>query len=365
MENYKRYSVEYLINNDSFRDWVFDKNLENTNWGDVYVNSPENQEVIEQARAFLLATKGEVLAISQNEAESAINSILEKVENQSSQPSTLKIISKNLWFRAAAAVLIMASIGFWFWNKQANPSVITYHDLVEKSDDKLVEIINDGDKPRLVNLQDGSSVILQKNSRISFAKVFSKEKREVYLSGEAFFEVAKNPAQPFFVYANELIAKVLGTSFSVRAYETDKEVKVVVKTGKVSVFSQKDNKTIELRNNRELAGIVITPNQQVVFQREEVRILREIVETPALLNLPIEQQNFVFKRTPISEVFMMLEKAYGVDIVYDEEVLSKCSITASLADEPLFEKLKMICTAINANYEEIDGQIVITAEGCE
>jgi transmembrane sensor len=261
--------------------------------------------------------------------------------------------------------LLLASFGFLIWKNQSNPAVITYHDLVEKSEDKLVEIINDGDKPRLVNLQDGSSVILQKNSRISFAKVFSKEKREVYLSGEAFFEVAKNPAQPFFVYANELIAKVLGTSFSVRAYETDKEVKVVVKTGKVSVFSQKDNKTIELRNNRELAGIVITPNQQVVFQREEVRILREIVEKPDLLNLPIEQQNFVFKRTPIAEVFTMLEKAYGVDIVYDEEVLSKCTITASLADEPLFEKLKMICTAIEANYEEIDGQIVISAKGCE
>jgi transmembrane sensor len=368
MQHSENYTIENLVDDPSFRDWVYEREQENSNqWGNIYLETFEsNQSVIEQAREFLLAIKGEQEGISSEEATNQIQQILEQADNTPIFKSRNLFQFKTRWMSIAASVLLVFGIGLLVWTKlPSNTSTKTYQSLKEQSDINLTEIVNDSDKPRLVNLSDGSSIILQKNSRISFPKVFSSNKREVYLSGEAFFEVSKNPSQPFFVYANELVAKVLGTSFSIRAYETDKEVKVVVKTGRVSVFSQTDARSTTLRNNRELSGLVLTPNQQIVFQRDEVRMVRELVEKPELLNIPIERQTFVFKRSSLVEVFNTLEKAYGVDIVYDEDLMSECSITASLTDEPLFEKLQMICAAVEASYEEMDGQIVISSKGCK
>jgi transmembrane sensor len=366
MKHSENYTVEYLVHDNSFRDWVYERNpTENSHWGQFYVDSPDNQEVIEQARSFLLAIKGDISSINPSEMKDSIQNILAMAEVSQKSVVSLGFMRKNQWLRLVASVVLVCGLGFFIWkNYVISKPNKTYTTLIEQSDNILTEVINDGQKPKLVNLSDGSSIILQPNSRISFPKIFSHNKREVYLSGEAFFEVAKNPSQPFFVYANELITKVLGTSFNVRAYETDAEVKVVVKTGRVSVFSQNDGRSSELKNNRELTGIVLTPNQRAVFQREEVRIIRGLVEKPDLLNIPLEHQSFVFKRTPLSEVFKTLENAYGVEIVYDEELLAKCSITASLDDEPLFEKIQMICAASESSYEEIDGQIVISSKGC-
>ena len=88
-------------------------------------------------------------------------------------------------------------------------------------------------------MPDESTVELAANSRIAYANNFdSAGTRDVYLSGEAFFKVTKNPCRPFRVFANEIVTKVLGTSFSVRSFEKDTVIQVTVRTGKVSVYSQ-------------------------------------------------------------------------------------------------------------------------------
>jgi hypothetical protein len=74
--------------------------------------------------------------------------------------------------------------------------------------------------------------------------------------------------------------------------------------------------------------------------------------------------NFVFDDTPATEVFRKLQDAYGITILLDEEVMTSCSISASLGNEPFYEKLNMICRIINASYQVIDGNVVINAKGC-
>jgi hypothetical protein len=84
-----------------------------------------------------------------------------------------------------------------------------------------------------------------------------------------------------------------------------------------------------------------------------------------LITLPqAELLRFEFDDTPVSEVFAVLEKSYSVDIVYDEELMHNCPLTASLTNESLFEKLNIICKAVEARYSLIDGQIVIDSKGC-
>lgn len=78
-----------------------------------------------------------------------------------------------------------------------------------------------------------------------------------------------------------------------------------------------------------------------------------------------ELLSFTFHNTPVTEVLKMLEKAYQVDILFDEDLLSDCPLTATLTNQSLYEKLTIICEAIEAHYEVIDGQIVVHSKGCK
>ena len=269
------------------------------------------------------------------------------------------------WLVAASIILTGA---YFSWSYLSKPSIISYRHLVETAKDKTGEIYekkNVSDKPILVNLPDKSSIILQPKSKISYSpNEYNKAKREVILSGEAFFEVQKNSNAPFFVYANNLITKVLGTSFSVSARPTDPETEVIVKTGKVAVFMQNDLKKAEKLNSKSLKGLVLVANEKVKVNRSENTISRPITINIAKLPLPIQRLSFNFDETPVTDVLETLQKAYAVRIIYDKSKLANCKLTAYLSDEPLIEKIKLICIALDADYEEKDAQLIIKSNGC-
>ena len=75
--------------------------------------------------------------------------------------------------------------------------------------------------------------------------------------------------------------------------------------------------------------------------------------------------DFVFDDTRATEVFRKLQEAYGITILLDEDVMTSCSISATLGNEPFYEKLNMICKIINATYQVIDGNVVINSKGCQ
>ncbi|MBB6004279.1 FecR family protein [Arcicella rosea] len=364
-----------LLENTSFRAWVFEKNTQDdAYWTSWVAEDISRKELVEKARTFLLSIQGKSVDLEEQyidlqirkaiqQAKKEEKTIVEEIEINEVVP-----IWKRYWAVAASVIVLLGATWFILNNKnESQQEFALYQQQISeaKASDELLEVINEGQKSKLVQLPDGSSIVLQKNSRLSYKKAFDAEKREVYLVGEAFFEVAKNPERPFFVYANELVTKVLGTSFTIKAFGKDQDIRVIVKTGRVSVFTQTDNNATQLKNNRELTGMVLTANQQAIYQRQEIRLVKAIIDNPVILTLPIENQKFEFVATPISEVFGILEESYGVDIVYDEEVMSKCSITAKLGDEPLFEKLKWICSITESSYEVSDGQIIITGKPCK
>lgn len=237
-----------------------------------------------------------------------------------------------------------------------------YQALLEEAEtvQPLEEVVNTTAQPRLVNLPDGSTITLEKDSRVSFAKSFTGKNREVYLTGAAFFDVTKNPDKPFLVYSNELVTKVLGTSFRIQAFEKDDNVVVSVKTGRVSVYPKNSPKNAD----PETAGMLLTPNQEVRFARTEERFNRTLIEKPTVLLTKEELQEYSFDNAPVSRIFAALEKAYSVDIVFDEEVMAHCRLTTSLSAETLFDKLEVICEGIGANYKVVDAQVVVSGRGC-
>ena len=202
-----------------------------------------------------------------------------------------------------------------------------------------------------LELKDGSTVLLHPHSEIRYPIAFGLV-REVYLIGEAFFEIEKDPQHPFLVHAAEITTKVLGTSFLVKAYKDQKEIIVDVKTGRVSVFST------SLKNK-----IVLLPNQQAVYKRNEDQIVKGLVAAPQII-LPVPTLEMYYDGVPVKEVFDALQKNYGVEIKYNEESLSNCTLTTEMTDEGLYERIEIICHAIGAEYKIEQAAIVIKASGC-
>ena len=227
---------------------------------------------------------------------------------------------------------------------------------------------NDTDKPMTVLLQDGSSVVLQPGGRLSYSEGVNRKRREVTLTGKAFFEIVKNKQKPFLVYSYGLATKVLGTSFTIDASSESKDIKVEVRTGTVSVFSinNLDNNQKEaVLDKPELEGVTLNHDQRIAFSKESGRIIQLPAVVAVASDKDVSKQHFVFDETPVSEVFRILENAYNVRIVYDREKMGSCPLNATLIGQPLTEKLEVICNALDAQYEVADNQITILGKGCK
>lgn len=268
------------------------------------------------------------------------------------------------WFVAAAAILVFC----WFGFKQlTKTNTVSYKNLVnetKKLTGEIYEKENLTSKPLFISLPDESSVILQPQSKISYSpQQYNKTKRDIILSGEAFFEVQKNSDIPFFVYANGLITKVLGTSFTIKTNQ--KETEVIVKTGRVAVIMQNDIHKNEKINGKTLEGFVLEANEQLKINQSSLVIEKPKAVSQGELLQPIQKLSFDFDETPATKIFEIIKNAYNVEISYNKEKLSNCKLTAHLSDEPLIEKIKLMCIALDATYEENDNNFIIKSNGCK
>lgn len=364
---YSLFGSRDFIEDANFRQWVQNPDtISNDFWGDFVQQHPEKKQELTIARNFLLALEKHVE--SGFSAKTNEDAVFQQIQQEIDEQQEIPVRRIPVWSRWVAAASIIFVMGWWVANWQTNPKQVSYEVNREQATSPLIEKVNRTDKPILIILADGSSIFLNPQSKISYAKAFNEgSKREVYLSGEAFFEVAKNPSKPFFVYANELVTKVLGTSFNIRAFPEDKNVIVKVRTGKVAVAVAQKISNQQAISTREIEGIVLLPNQQAVLSRQEIRLVKSLVENPTLLsaNTPTPMHHsFLFEATSATEVFKRVEQAYGVEIVFDEEIFTHCQLTANLTDESLYEKLDIICKSIEASYQILDGQIIISGKGC-
>jgi transmembrane sensor len=222
------------------------------------------------------------------------------------------------------------------------------------------EIRNETDQIRHVVLPDNSSVRLFPESKLRYGGDFNERDRRVDLSGQAFFNISHNPEKPFYVFTNEVVTKVLGTKFCIKAYPDDMRVTVAVKSGKVSVYTQ-DKKNQALPDTER---IILTPNQQAVYTRSDRKVSRTLVKDPDVV-IPEEQAAKIrFDGVPVSEIFKALEKMYNVEIHFEEDVFSKCSITTSVSGQDLYERIDVICEITGSSYRIENAAIVISCAGC-
>ncbi len=278
-------------------------------------------------------------------------------------PADIKPIRmQRPWRFAAAAAVALAVLAFTYsWLKR--DAVLEFASLANQNNNtsSLKEVANNSFVPLEVILPDGSAITLQNGSSIQYDSVFVSATREVYLEGEAFFNVHRDVKRPFMVYAHDLVTKVLGTSFTITAFDRDENVTVKVKTGKVMVYTASKKQ----RGAEPSVENILTPNQQLVFSRSEKNTARSLVEQPEAI-VPIEEvKRLRFEEAPVTEIWKALEKIYGIKIEFDEAAFAKCTLTTSISDGALYNRLDIICKAIGATYTLEEDQIRVTGAGCE
>jgi transmembrane sensor len=366
LEENKFDTIEDFLLEPSFRRLVFNKDVESeTFWSKWNNENPGKKHLFNYCFSILHNLYMQHKSISDEEVKREIEIILSKIRDEEARESKkqspkgiVAVLNTWKWAVAAAVIIIFASI--YLISKNSTPAS-SYEAFVKKVKSNSLEFINTSDTIQVIHLADGSNVSLYKKSKITYA--FINNKREVYMQGKGFFEVKKNPAQPFIVYTDKVVTKVLGTSFFVDAYPSNKDVSVVVRTGKVSVYKRSDF-TEKAAKPFKLDGILITANQQVVLDKSKNDLIKLVVDNPVKVSNNLNGV-FQFEATPVKDVFAAVEQEYGINILFDEEALANCTLTAKLGEESFYDKLNIITKAIGATYVVIDGNVLVNSNGCK
>lgn len=362
--NYQHYSITDFASDDFFiRHQLNPTDSSTQYWNNWLTAHPaKNAEWTEAKKLIEAVLHGLTEYTRTYLSEEAEAQLLKRIisSNQSADLPQRPIWKLTSWHYVAASLILVSVLSAVWFLKNDSPKT-RYQNQIAELQESVDEKVNTSSSPQTFYLPDSSEVTLYPDSRLSFTSGFNSENRTVYLSGKALFDVVKNPAKPFFVFANETITKVLGTQFEVSAFDKDLDVIVTVKSGQVTVYQNQNSSSTEEPTHK---GVLLHPNQQVVYKRDSEQFNKMLSNNPQLLSPPNRQPTFIYDETDLSSVFQELENAYGVDIIYNKEVLGKCQLTANLSEEPLKEKLDIICKSVGAQSEIIDAQIVISSKGC-
>jgi transmembrane sensor len=267
------------------------------------------------------------------------------------------------WRWAAAAALVLGGAVGTMWLRPATLDEVANIRRIEPTATAAGEWVvqpNNTTTAARISLGDGSVVTLAPASSLRYPRHFDGPKRKVYLSGEAFFSVAHNAAQPFQVYTDKVITTVLGTSFTVRAFAGQPAAQVEVRTGRVRVTPVAAAPAPGETAAALPASVVVLPNQKAEYAPAAHELTTALVAEPAVLS----EQPLVFDDRPVAEVFAALEKAYGVAIDYDHAALANCTVSLVLRQETLFGKLDLLCKTLSGSYRQEGTRIVVKARGC-
>lgn len=366
MKDFRLFDIMDFVMDEDFVRWVYEQRPEDeAAWQAWLTRNPDKHLVVAEARNILQSIYIAPPAITGQEIQEETDRLLQTIQQQPEQmPAKITRMKPRTWYAAAAVLVACLAGGLYYINNTKSPKTSFTWEKVTASRE-LIEHVNTSGKAVTIPLSDGSSVSLAPGSRIGYANQFdSTDNRDVYLSGEAFFEVTKNPDRPFRVFANEIVTKVLGTSFTVRSFENDTTIQVIVRTGKVTVYSQAVTNTRRSATDHKPGEVILTPNQQLVYEKTEHKFQKVLLDDPLLIVPRVTEQKMEYEEANLMNVFDQLSKAYGINIVYDSELMDKCTVTADLRNETFYHKLDLICSAIGASYEVIDGQVVIQSNGC-
>ena len=244
------------------------------------------------------------------------------------------------WLRVAATIALVMMIGAG--------SYLVVSGLQKKSMVTVASSASD-DQTRLT-LPDGTLVFLNAGTRISYSKKFNSGEREVWLTGEAFFDVTHNPENPFIVYSGKAGIKVLGTTFNVQALRSSRKVEVFVESGRVQLFEAENiSNTITIE-----PGFIGSMHDAAVEKQKNTDENYLAWKTKKL----------TFNNTDMAKVAKGIQDVFKVKVIFENPEMSRCPIESKFDNASLEEVLKSICLPYNWEWQRNGDKVKLTGAGC-
>ena len=325
---------------------------------------------------------------------------IRRFENESAQND--KTIRIRRYFRVAASILLIVSIGgFAYLNlhsnfktyqftetqnqeheenpllilsdgnqvelekKESRITVLQNQNVIQINDDSIMikqplldektnevrfnEVIVPYGKKSKLKLSDGTMVWLNAGSRFAFPQEFNGKKREVFLEGEAYFEVTKDEKKPFVIAANNINIEVLGTKFNVSAYNSDEFIETVLLEGQINIWDAG-----KVFKNK----VLMVPSQKATYSKVQKEISLEIEAKPEMFIAWIEGW-YPFSNENLEQVFKKLERYYNIHIEYDQTLIYKALPVSGKLDlkDSLNEVMAVLSGVAKFDYH-INGTVV-------
>ncbi|HAZ02851.1 MAG: hypothetical protein A2W90_17060 [Bacteroidetes bacterium GWF2_42_66] len=272
--------------------------------------------------------------------------------------------SKIIYLGRIAAVFLLGVVisGLFFYFGRENPNNKNI------SQARFEFNVPEGQKSDLV-LPDGTKVMVNAGSKLSFPKEFSENNREVWMEGEAFFEVKKDASNPFIVHTSGINIKVLGTTFNVRAYSDEQLIETTLLEGKVLLNKDSDDKTenfvelnpshkaIYLKNKDAKISAGLGREFQGPLKVDEI-LISELINTEATTSWI--QGKLIFENEFFDVITNRLEKYYGVTIRIEDESLKNIRYTGTLKKVSIDQALKALQLTTSFNYKMNNTEIILT-----
>lgn len=366
--DYKGFTEEEFAKDAFFIRWVKGDQESLWFWETFCSEHPEKAEQIERARAIveLMLSVNQRDRLGKDAQESMRNRLVLqlKARKEGAKERASRKESKHfrMWMAVAAAVVLMVASVFVLTMRAPDqtPHILQTYGLNDSQPvvtDSTELRINPRGQKSVMLLEDGTKVWLNADSKLTYPTNFSTHSvREVYLEGEAFFDVVKNPEKPFIVHTSALDIRVLGTSFNVKSYADDSRIETTLVEGKVEIDKVRD----PARAGRK---VILEPNQKATFSKESDKI--KVNDVAAAEVVAWKNDRLVFKAEPFRDVVKQLERWYNVRIHIEDSEYEACPLTASIEKESLEEILDFLAVTHKISFAISGSDVYVKGSLCK
>lgn len=329
-KHYRFFSVQDFAQDDYFIQWVRTPNADSDAfWQKWKEDHPYKKEQIDEARALVLLLNFDIIEPSTSDLAKVKERIDSEIHNV--KPSRSGKLPK--WYLAAALVFLFVSV--WLINNSISHShLVTYTTMYGET--------------KMVVLPDNSTVIVNANSTISFVDNWEEsETREVWLDGEAFFDVKKMPHllpgdsvafKQFLVHSGVVNVEVLGTSFNIN--NRNEAPKIVLSSGQIS---------LEIPTETDTAKMYMVPGDFVQYVSSEKQVITKKVDPEKYTSWT--DYKLHFEETSLLEVAEIIKENFGKQVVFESEELQDIKLSGTVSTQSLD-------VFVNVLSESIDRPII-------
>jgi transmembrane sensor len=256
------------------------------------------------------------------------------------QRPTGKVIGMTWYVKAAAVVLLIVIAGWWMLSekKATTPvQVVEVQPVRPQLINDTITVVNNGSHKKEIRLSDGSTMILNTNSRLQYKKDFTPNKRDIYLEGKALFTVAKDKHRPFTVYSGAISTTALGTVFTVNALPGKKHIAVKLLEGKVVVRYQQQE-------------TMLLPGQELTWHTlNHTSIVKYPIKPKPVptATRSIQAKEIAFDNAPLPEVFDKLQQWYAASIEYNKAEVDNMYFTGTISKKDALPMVLKVIAQMN------------------